>query len=163
VFIVCMCVYTQFCMVCSTGYHVLIVCMCVYTQFCMVCSTGYHVFIVCMYVYTQFCMVCSTGYRVFIVCVCVHTVLYGLFNWVSCVHSLCVCVSTQFCMVCSTGYHVFRCHSEEANLQWLALDMTGISVGILGCYLPAIHYGFYCLSVSCTCLLPVCIHLFLLV
>jgi len=54
----------------------------------------------------------------------------------------------QFCMLCSTGYHVFRCHSEEANLQWLALDMTGISVGILGCYLPAIHFGFYCLSVG---------------
>jgi len=54
----------------------------------------------------------------------------------------------QFCMLCSTGYHLFRCHSEQANLQWLALDMTGISVSILGCYLPAIHYGFYCLSVS---------------
>jgi len=60
----------------------------------------------------------------------------------------CVCVCVQFCMICSTGYHVFRCHSADANLQWLALDMTGISVGILGCYLPAIHYGFYCLSVS---------------
>ena len=61
---------------------------------------------------------------------------------------VCDCACVQFCMVCSTGYHVFRCHSAEANLQWLALDMTGISVGILGCYLPAIHYGFYCLSVS---------------
>jgi len=59
-----------------------------------------------------------------------------------------VYVYVQFCMVCSTGYHVFRCHSEKANVQWLALDMTGISVGILGCYLPAVHLGFYCLSVS---------------
>jgi len=56
-------------------------------------------------------------------------------------------VCYQFCMLCSTGYHVFRCHSEKANLQWLALDLTGISVGLLGCYLPGIHYGFYCLSV----------------
>ena len=42
-----------------------------------------------------------------IVCMCVYAVLYGLLNWVSCVHSLCVCICTQFCMVCSTGYHVF--------------------------------------------------------
>jgi predicted membrane channel-forming protein YqfA (hemolysin III family) len=53
----------------------------------------------------------------------------------------------QFCMLCSTGYHLFRCHSEQANLYWLALDLTGISVGLLGCYLPGIHYGFYCPSV----------------
>lgn len=53
-----------------------------------------------------------------------------------------------FCMFCSTGYHLFRGHSEQAHMQWLALDLTGISVGLLGCYLPGIHYGFYCLSVS---------------
>ena len=54
----------------------------------------------------------------------------------------------QFCMLASTGYHLFRCHSETACNKWLALDLTGISVGLLGCYLPGIHLGFYCLSVS---------------
>lgn len=53
----------------------------------------------------------------------------------------------QFCLLCSTGYHLFRCHSERAFIGWLSLDLTGISVGLLGCYLPGIHYGFYCLSV----------------
>ncbi|ELU02271.1 hypothetical protein CAPTEDRAFT_138960 [Capitella teleta] len=53
----------------------------------------------------------------------------------------------QFCMLASTGYHLFRCHSETACNKWLALDLTGISVGLLGCYLPGIHLGFYCLSV----------------
>lgn len=52
----------------------------------------------------------------------------------------------QFCLLCSTGYHVFRCHSPKTNLRWLNIDMTGILVGLLGCYLPSIHFGFYCLS-----------------
>lgn len=56
--------------------------------------------------------------------------------------------SLQFCMMCSTGYHVFACHSERANHRWLALDLAGICVGLIGCYLPAIHFAFYCLSVS---------------
>ncbi|CAH1794523.1 unnamed protein product [Owenia fusiformis] len=53
----------------------------------------------------------------------------------------------QFCMVCSAGYHVFVCHSERASKRWLAVDLTGISIGIIGCYLPAVHYAFYCLSI----------------
>ncbi|XP_046566500.1 progestin and adipoQ receptor family member 3-like isoform X1 [Haliotis rubra] len=53
----------------------------------------------------------------------------------------------QFCMLCSTGFHVFCCHSARASKRWLAVDLTGISVGIIGCYLPAVHYAFYCLSI----------------
>ncbi|GFO25512.1 progestin and adipoq receptor family member 3 [Plakobranchus ocellatus] len=53
----------------------------------------------------------------------------------------------MFCMVCSTGYHIFYCHSERASRKWLAIDMTGVSIGIIGCYLPAVHYAFYCLSI----------------
>ena len=62
---------------------------------------------------------------------------------------LCTCLGfvCQFCMLSSTGYHLFRCNSEEAQHRWLALDFTGISVGLLGVYLPGIHYAFYCLSV----------------
>ncbi|XP_064595115.1 progestin and adipoQ receptor family member 3-like [Liolophura sinensis] len=53
----------------------------------------------------------------------------------------------QFCMACSAGFHIFCCHSERASQRWLAVDLTGISMGIIGCYLPAVHYAFYCLSI----------------
>ncbi|CAL1531561.1 unnamed protein product [Lymnaea stagnalis] len=53
----------------------------------------------------------------------------------------------MFCMLCSTGFHIFCCHSERASRRWLALDMTGVSMGIIGCYLPAVYYAFYCLTI----------------
>ncbi|KAL5018507.1 hypothetical protein ScPMuIL_004229 [Solemya velum] len=53
----------------------------------------------------------------------------------------------QFCMLCSTGFHMFACHSERASKRWLAVDLAGISIGVIGCYLPAVHYAFYCLSI----------------
>ncbi|XP_005097368.2 progestin and adipoQ receptor family member 3 [Aplysia californica] len=56
-------------------------------------------------------------------------------------------VCFMFCMLCSTGFHIFCCHSERASRRWLAVDMTGVSIGIIGCYLPAVHYAFYCLSI----------------
>ncbi|KAK3590940.1 hypothetical protein CHS0354_034511 [Potamilus streckersoni] len=53
----------------------------------------------------------------------------------------------QFCMLCSTGFHIFGCHSERASKRWLAVDLAGILIGVIGCYLPAVHYAFYCLSI----------------
>ncbi|XP_024154761.1 progestin and adipoQ receptor family member 3 isoform X2 [Oryzias melastigma] len=54
----------------------------------------------------------------------------------------------QVCMLCSVGYHLFSCHrSEKTCMRWLALDYAGISVGILGCYVPGIFYAFYCNAV----------------
>lgn len=51
----------------------------------------------------------------------------------------------QVCMLCSTGYHLFCCHrSEKTSRRWLALDYAGISVGLLGCYIPGVFYAFYC-------------------
>ncbi|XP_048388326.1 progestin and adipoQ receptor family member 3a isoform X3 [Stegostoma tigrinum] len=51
----------------------------------------------------------------------------------------------QVCMLCSVGYHLFCCHrSEKANRRWMALDYAGIAIGILGCYVPAVFYAFYC-------------------
>ncbi|XP_046717388.1 progestin and adipoQ receptor family member 3b isoform X2 [Silurus meridionalis] len=51
----------------------------------------------------------------------------------------------QVCMLCSVGYHLFCCHrSEKTSRRWLALDYAGISVGILGCYVPGVFYAFYC-------------------
>lgn len=52
-------------------------------------------------------------------------------------------------MLCSVGYHLFACHrSEKTSRRWLSLDYAGISVGILGCYVPGIFYAFYCDAVS---------------
>ena len=67
-----------------------------------------------------------------------------------------ICLMLQFCMACSTGFHIFCCHSERASRRWLQVDMTGVSIGIIGCYLPAVHYAFYCISV-CPCV-SVCWH-----
>ncbi|XP_030197241.1 progestin and adipoQ receptor family member 3 isoform X3 [Gadus morhua] len=51
----------------------------------------------------------------------------------------------QVCMLCSVGYHLFSCHRNERTCRrWLALDYAGISVGILGCYVPGIYYAFFC-------------------
>lgn len=52
-------------------------------------------------------------------------------------------------MLCSVGYHLFSCHRSETTCRrWLSLDYAGISVGILGCYVPGIFYAFYCNAVS---------------
>ncbi|XP_076875307.1 progestin and adipoQ receptor family member 3b isoform X4 [Brachyhypopomus gauderio] len=54
----------------------------------------------------------------------------------------------QVCMLCSVGYHLFCCHcSETTSRRWLGLDYAGISVGILGCYVPGVFYAFYCNSI----------------
>ncbi|KAK1892260.1 Progestin and adipoQ receptor family member 3 [Dissostichus eleginoides] len=51
----------------------------------------------------------------------------------------------QLCMLCSVGYHLFCCHrSEKTSRRWLALDYAGVSIGILGCYVPGVFYTFYC-------------------
>ncbi|XP_070544927.1 progestin and adipoQ receptor family member 3-like isoform X2 [Ptychodera flava] len=52
----------------------------------------------------------------------------------------------EFCMLCSAGYHLFCCHSEKVCKWWLSLDLAGISVGLLGCYVPAVYYAFYCFT-----------------
>lgn len=71
----------------------------------------------------------------------------------SCIHIVWTASVLQFCLLASTGYHLFRCHSPKAYLRWLSLDLTGILIGLLGCYLPGIHLGFYCLSVKIALLL----------
>lgn len=51
----------------------------------------------------------------------------------------------QLCMLCSVGYHIFCCHrSEKTSRRWMALDYAGVSIGILGCYVPGVFYTFYC-------------------
>ncbi|CAI9739416.1 progestin and adipoQ receptor family member 3-like [Octopus vulgaris] len=51
----------------------------------------------------------------------------------------------QICMISSASYHVFYCHSPKANIRWLAIDLSGIIFGLMGCYIPGVHYSFYCL------------------
>ena len=64
-------------------------------------------------------------------------------------HFIFDCILTfQFCLLCSAGYHTFGCHSEHFYEKWLAIDLTGISIGVLGCYLPGVYYAFYCMQVS---------------
>lgn len=64
----------------------------------------------------------------------------------------CVCFFLslpQLCMLCSVGYHLFCCHrSEKTSRRWMALDYAGVSIGILGCYVPGVFYTFYCNNVK---------------
>lgn len=61
----------------------------------------------------------------------------------------CVFCCPQLCMLCSVGYHLFCCHrSEKTSRRWMALDYAGVSIGILGCYVPGVFYTFYCNNVS---------------
>ena len=39
---------------------------------------------------------------------------------------------------------MFNCHSEKIYHIWLALDLTGISLALCGCYVPSVYYAFYC-------------------
>ncbi len=57
-------------------------------------------------------------------------------------------------MLCSVGYHLFSCHRSEKNSRrWMALDYAGISIGIIGCYVPGVFYAFYCNNVCASAIL----------
>lgn len=63
-------------------------------------------------------------------------------------------LSSQVCMLCSVGYHLFSCHRSEKNSRrWMALDYAGISIGIIGCYVPGVFYAFYCNNVCASVIL----------
>ncbi|XP_071340250.1 progestin and adipoQ receptor family member 3a [Trachinotus anak] len=64
--------------------------------------------------------------------------------WSHFISAITLCM-TQLCMLCSVGYHLFCCHrSEKTSRRWMALDYAGVSIGILGCYVPGVFYTFYC-------------------
>lgn len=63
--------------------------------------------------------------------------------WDHVVYTLCL-TCFQFCMVCSAGYHLFCAQNEEVCKSWLALDLAGICIGLLGCYFPGIYYAYFC-------------------
>lgn len=62
-------------------------------------------------------------------------------HFVHLTYVLCV----QICMISSAGYHTFNSHTlENVCLRWYAVDLAGIVTGVLGCYIPGLHYAFYC-------------------
>lgn len=61
---------------------------------------------------------------------------------------LCLAMTSfQVCMFCSAFYHLVHCHSETVCKRWLMFDMTGVSVALLGVYLPGTYYAFYCMQI----------------
>lgn len=48
------------------------------------------------------------------------------------------------CLGFSATFHTVQCHSERLAKQCNKLDYVGIVVMIVGSFLPALHYGFYC-------------------
>lgn len=51
----------------------------------------------------------------------------------------------QGCLLASAAFHLFLPHiSEKAHARWFQLDLLGITFGMLGCYVPGVHFGFYC-------------------
>ena len=48
------------------------------------------------------------------------------------------------CFGLSAAYHTLLCHSRGAADLWVRLDYAGISVLILGSFVPGLYLGFYC-------------------
>lgn len=48
------------------------------------------------------------------------------------------------CLGFSSSFHTLACHSHAVAKRFNALDYVGIVIMIVGSFLPALHYGFYC-------------------
>ncbi|KAK0399746.1 hypothetical protein QR680_003194 [Steinernema hermaphroditum] len=48
------------------------------------------------------------------------------------------------CLGMSCAFHTVQCHSAEVGKLFSKLDYTGISLLIVGSFIPWIYYGFYC-------------------
>ncbi|VDN04706.1 unnamed protein product [Thelazia callipaeda] len=48
------------------------------------------------------------------------------------------------CLGLSFAFHTVQCHSVEVGKLFSKLDYTGISLLIVGSFIPWIYYGFYC-------------------
>ncbi|GMS96093.1 hypothetical protein PENTCL1PPCAC_18268 [Pristionchus entomophagus] len=48
------------------------------------------------------------------------------------------------CLGLSFAFHTVQCHSPQVGSLFSKLDYTGISILIMGSFVPWIHYGFYC-------------------
>jgi len=52
------------------------------------------------------------------------------------------------CLGLSCTYHTLMCHSRRVNQVFHKLDYVGISLLIVGSYVPFTYYGFYCLDTA---------------
>ncbi|OWA54636.1 Adiponectin receptor protein [Hypsibius exemplaris] len=57
-------------------------------------------------------------------------------------------VSAILCMGFSFMFHTLYCHSRSVGLLFLKLDYCGIALLILGSFVPWLHFGFYCQTVT---------------
>lgn len=53
-------------------------------------------------------------------------------------------IAAMICLGFSATYHTVGCHSQHVARSFNKLDYIGIVVMIVGSFLPALHYGFYC-------------------
>ncbi|KAJ1028594.1 hypothetical protein NDA16_001760 [Ustilago loliicola] len=53
-------------------------------------------------------------------------------------------LGSVICLGFSSTYHAIQCHSHSVSKKFNKLDYVGIVVMIVGSFLPALHYGFYC-------------------
>jgi adiponectin receptor len=57
-------------------------------------------------------------------------------------------VGAILCMGLSFSFHTVQCHSENVGRLFSKLDYSGISLLIIGSFVPWIYYGFYCRAVA---------------
>jgi len=48
------------------------------------------------------------------------------------------------CLTMSTLFHCFCCHSWQVSVKWNKMDYVGIVALIVGSFIPAVYYLFYC-------------------
>ncbi|XP_066926606.1 adiponectin receptor protein 1-like [Clytia hemisphaerica] len=53
-------------------------------------------------------------------------------------------IGATLCLGFSWLFHTCSCHSKKASALFSKLDYTGIACMIMGSFVPAIYYGFYC-------------------
>ncbi|KAN0060360.1 hypothetical protein ACQY0O_007689 [Thecaphora frezii] len=53
-------------------------------------------------------------------------------------------VGAMVCLGFSASYHTVGCHSHYVSRLFNRMDYIGIVVMIVGSFMPALHYGFYC-------------------
>lgn len=53
-------------------------------------------------------------------------------------------IGAILCLSLSATYHTLSCHSKSVNKVFHKLDYVGISLLIVGSYIPWTYYGFYC-------------------
>ncbi|KAI0987385.1 hypothetical protein GJ496_008116 [Pomphorhynchus laevis] len=48
------------------------------------------------------------------------------------------------CLICSTIFHIFSCHSVRVSKLFNKIDYCGISLLVVGSFIPWLYYAFHC-------------------